>query len=301
MSQISDILQIALESDLIRPFAAFALFILIVTAWKATGEVWRFGWQVLRKIKSLFPKIGFWNAVKCAIFVIFVSFKWQWLSLQIQYIETRYLNPVTSGEFSGYSSEKTTAIYEAELRRYVDDYEFRIIQDSVRAMSAMFGCDSSAIYECAYPECSLNPFVVRPDGVAAGFIQFTAAGCKDLPFNLATVKNWCYNRNARAMMSATRQYLQRAANGRQLKTGKDVYLAVFCPREIGSGPDAVLYDSGAAYEMNKFLDGWKIESGKIVRSPSAVDHRITAGELNLWMQYKKIQLIKRSNIFYEKR
>lgn len=295
MIPFADILQIALESEAVRPFAAFALFILIAVTWNTTGEVWRFGWQVLRKIKSLFPKLTIWNAVKCAVFVIFVCAKWQWLSLQIQYIETRYLNPVTSGEFSGYSSDHVTAIYEAELRRHVLDDEFRIIQDSVRAMSAMFGCDSSAIYECAYPECSLNPFVVRPDGVAAGFIQFTGLGCKELPFNLATVKNWCYTRNARAMMSATRQYLQRAANGRQLKTGKDIYLAVFCPSKIGCGPDAVLYDSGPAYEMNKQLDGWCLESGKIVRSPAAVDHRITAGELDLWMQYKKIQLIKRSN------
>lgn len=294
MTPIFDLIQIALESDIICPFAAFALFILIAVTWKATGEVWRFGWQVLRKIKSLFPKLTIWNAVKCAVFVIFVSFKWQWLSLQIQYIETKYINPVTSGEFSGYSSDKVTAIYEAELRRHVLDDEFRVIQDSVRAMSLQFGCDSSAIYECAYPECSLNPFVVRQDEVAAGFIQFTSLGCAGLPFNLATVKNWCYTRNAKAMMSATRQYLQRAANGRPLKTGKDIYLAVFCPSKIGSGPDAVLYDSGPAYEMNKQLDGWVLESGKIVRSPSAVDHRITAGELGLWMERKKIDLIKRS-------
>jgi len=293
MTPIADLIQIAIQTEAFRPFAAFLLFILIAIIWKATGEVWRFGWQVLRKIKSLFPKIVFWNAVKCAVFVIFVSFYWQWLSLQIQYIETRYLTPVTSGEFSGYSSDHVTAIYEAELRRHVLDDEFRIIQDSVRAMSLQFGCDSIAIYECAYPECSLNPFVVRQDGVAAGFIQFTGIGCNGLPFNLATVKNWCYNRNARAMMSATRQYLQRAANGRQLKTGKDVYLAIFCPSKIGKNDDTVLYDSGKAYSLNKYLDGWTEENGKIFRSPFSVDGKITIKELDLWRNYKKMQLMKR--------
>ena len=115
-----------------------------------------------------------------------------------------------------------------------------------------------------------------------------------MPFKLSDVKEWCRNRNARAMMSATRQYLQAARNGRQMRSGLDVYLAVFCPRELGSGPDAVLYNSGAAYRLNSGIDGWVMNHGRIYRSPAAVDGSITVGELGRWMEAKKINLIKKS-------
>jgi len=295
MTNFADLIQIALQTEAVRPFAALILFILIAVTWNTTGEVWRFCWQVLRKIKSLFPKIGFWNAVKCAVFVIFVSCYWQWLSLQIQYIETRYLNPVTSREFSGYSSDHVTAIYEAELRRHVDDYEFRIIQDSVRAMSLLFGCDSSAIYEAALPECGLNPFVIRRDGVAAGWIQFTNAGCKGLPFTLDHIKTWCKTRNTAAIMSATRQYLGSRSHNRHIKTGLDVYICVFAPAFLGCPAETAMYSAPSIeYQMNKSLDGWTVESGRIVRSPGAMDGKITVGELGLWMNYHKGQLIRKS-------
>lgn len=230
----------------------------------------------------------------CAIFTIFV---WRgggnWLALQLEFVETRYLDPVTTGEFEGYSPDHLTAIYEAELRRHVDEYEFRIIQDSVASMVRLFQCDSSAIYEAALPECSLDPFVIRKDGVAAGFIQFTNAGCSNMPFKLPDVKRWCYTRNAPAMMQATRIYLTAAKGNRPMKSGLDVYLAVFCPAKLGSGPDAVLYDSGLAYLMNANLDGWTNNNGRIYRSPSNVDGKITVGELGYWMTYHKIKLIKK--------
>lgn len=293
MKNALDALQVILQTPVINTVVAPFLFIALITAIKAAAKIWRYGWVVLREIKSVFPKIGIKNAIFCGLFVIFVTNYGGWLALQVEYVETRYIDPVYVGQFA-YSSDHVTAIYEQELRRHVDDYEFKIIQDSVRAMSLHFGCDSSAIYECAYPECGLNPFIIRSDGVAAGFIQFTNAGCESMPFKLSDVKEWCRTRNTRAMMSATRQYLQAARNGRQMRSGLDVYLAVFCPRELGSGTDAVLYNSGEAYRLNSGIDGWVMNHGRIYRSPAAVDGSITVGELGRWMEAKKINLIKKS-------
>ena len=293
MKNALDALQIILQTPVINTVVAPFLFIALVTATKAAAKIWRYGWVVLKEIKSVFPKIGIKNAIFCGLFVIFVTNYGGWLALQVEYIETRYIDPVYAGQFS-YSSDHVTAIYEQELRRHVDDYEFKIIQDSVRAMCDLFGCDSSAIYECMLPECGMNPFVIRTDGIAAGPIQFTRIGCKDLPFDLDQIKKWCRERNTRALMSATRQYLVSRSNGHQIKTGLDVYVCVFAPGYLGSSPDAVLYNSGAAYRLNSGIDGWVLNEGRIYRNPAAVDGSITVRELGLWMTAKKINLIKSS-------
>jgi len=297
MTAATDFLQTLLNQP--DPFTfpgciAAALIFLILL--KAVARTLKLAKQTLKFGRTFFPKLSIGFAVKVCIMAGFLYICKDSAHDYLQYVETRWLNPVdTSGAFNRYSSDHLTAIYETELRRHVDDYEFRIIQDSVRAMCKQFGCDSSAIYECMLPECGMNPFVIRPDGIAAGPIQFTRRGCEGLPFTLDHIKKWCKDRNARALMSATRQYLVSRSHNRHMKTGTDIYVCVFAPEHLGCAADKVFYSSGDAYEKNKGIDGWKIESGKIVRSPSAVDHRITAGELDLWMQYKKIQLIKRSN------
>ena len=62
------------------------------------------------------------------------------------------------------------------------------------------GCSPLAIYEVAYSECGLNPFRIRDDGVAAGWIQFTTNGLPGIPTDgrqttLPEVKDACRRRD----------------------------------------------------------------------------------------------------------
>jgi hypothetical protein len=295
MTNFSDAIQTLLQIPGVAAITGAILAVLLITALKATATLLRATRATLKFTRGLFPKMGVKNFLIIAFFAIFVEYKGEVISGWLQYFETRYLRPVASGEYADYSADHLTAIYETELRRHVDPYEFKVIQDSVRAMSVLFGCDSSAIYEAALPECGLNPFVIRRDGVAAGWIQFTNAGCKGLPFTLDHIKNWCKTRNTAAIMSATRQYLVSRSHNRHIKTGLDVYICVFAPAFLGCPADKAMYCTPSIeYQMNKNLDGWHIESGRIVRSPGAMDGKITVGELGLWMNYHKGQLIRKS-------
>jgi hypothetical protein len=213
------------------------------------------------------------------------------ISSGLEEIETRWINPVYVNQ-SRPDSAAIIEIYEMEIRRHTSPDEFLIIRDSTRATASRIGSTPVAIYEAAYLECGLNPFRVRSDQVAAGWIQFTTTGCSGLGITKAQVIQACHRRDAAFIMRCTDAYLRRKAErvpaGTTLRNTIDLYLAIFAPAHIGKAPDGVVYAGfgNPAYEKNSGLDGWKVEQGgKIVRSHK--DGRITVKEIWLCLERKK--------------
>ena len=243
--------------------------------------------------REILPKITVFRSVLIVILTIFAVQNATNISDYIQYFETKS-EAVEVTEYNQFSTSKAVAIFEAALKANTLPEEYNIITDSIEALRVEFGMDSLAAYQCMACECSMNPFIVRKDGVAAGIIQFTENGCKGLGFDLSAVKNWCEQRDAKQIMWATGQYLRSRANGKQVKTGLDFYMVVFAPGYLGKPPNQVLYSSGDAYKLNAGMDGFCIQDGIIVRSPAAVNGDITIQDVGLWQKYKVGQIIKRS-------
>jgi len=288
MKPTIDTIQILLQTPGLQYPATVVLIWLLLSVIKTIFAVIR---QTRIIAGAMFYKITLWRLVVIIFISIFVVQNVEYLTDALQYAETRTAG-IQAGQYAGYSSDHLTAIYEEELKKHTDPYEFKVIKDSVTSWVLEFGCDSSAIYECAYPECGLDPFAIHKDGCAAGFIQFTISGLNGSGKSLDYVKQVCKDRNIIEMMRLTGWYFRDRAKGRKLQKGIDIYLLVFCPKFVGCQPEQVLYNSGSSYSMNRNLDGWGIENGKIVRSPQYINGDITANELNLWLESKKGKLIK---------
>ena len=281
MKPILDIIQIALNYPLGAVLVALAAFIalrgvsLSIRYTKAaTVAFWRF-------VKSRWIRLAVMS-------VILYSFRVQ-VSDRLQYWEQQ-INPVYVFAFD---TAQVLRAYQTQLAKNTTPGEYKVISDSIKQWQIEFGMSSTAFYECAYPECDLNPFVIRRDGVAAGLIQFTNAGCVGIGYDLNRIKEACRNRDAVTICTATGRYLRTRAKNRRLSTGKDVYLCVFAPGFIGAEDEKVLYQAPTqAYKMNRGLDGWVMNGSKITRNPGSIDGRITAGELGLWLEFKKMSLIK---------
>lgn len=222
------------------------------------------------------------------------------ISDQIQDFEQRYLNPVYVGGYTP-DSAGLIEIYERHIAEHCTGNQFQIIRDSTRAISARIGSTPRAIYETALLECGLKWWRVRDDKVAAGWIQFTDAGLSGLGVSKGQVINACNSRSDAGcsfVMFLTGQYLEGKAKrmpaGATLANTIDLYLAVFAPAHIGKGPDAVVYQGfdNPAYYKNAGLDGWYTDNGKILRSKSARDGKITIYEIWLALESKRARLIK---------
>ena len=288
MKSISDILQITIQTPCLNYVVYFAAFYIFFSAIKTTGNLIRGIQWVAGKV---FVKPSLWFAIFTGILTIFAVSNTQTISDHLQYWETK---SEAVQQYNEFNTSKTVAIFEAELRRNTLPEEYNLITDSLQAWRLEFGMDSTAAYECMICECALNPFIVRKDGIAAGPIQFTSNGCKGLGFDLSEVKKWCEQRDAKGLMMATGAYLRSRAKGKAIKTGLDFYITVFAPGYLGFGPEKVLYNSGDAYRLNSGMDGFAVENGIIVRSPSAVNGDITVNDVKLWMEFKTGQLIKKS-------
>lgn len=203
-------------------------------------------------------------------------------------IETRFLNPVYMSGHIG--EEDAVEAYEREIRKHTTAAEFDALKRRTAEIAARINSRPIAIYETAWLECSLNPFRVRDDRVAAGWIQFTKAGVSGLGVSMQDVFEYCRSRNISAMMDLTERYLVRAwerAGRPDMANTIDLYLAVFAPAHIGKDAAAVVYQgfSNPAYYKNSGLDGWTVDGGKIVRGRK--DGRITVGEIYLCLERKK--------------
>jgi len=288
MKPTIDTIQILLQTPGLQYPSTVLLIWLLLSVIKTIFAVIR---QTRIIAGAMFYKITLWRLVVIIFISIFVVQNVELITDALQYAETRAAG-IQHKQYASFSASKKVAIYEAALREKTMPDEYNIITDSIRAWVTEFGMDSTAIYECVLCECGLNPFVVRQDGIAAGFVQFTNVGCDQMPFTLSDVKKWCYDRNAEKMMWATGFYLRYWSRGKELKTGLDCYLAVFAPAHLGKPLETPLYDSGEAYRLNRGIDGFDVVNGMVVRRPSAVDGKITIQDLHFWMEYKNSNFIK---------
>ena len=220
----------------------------------------------------------------------------QWLE---QVVEPAYV--------TGDTSAHALAVYEAELSRHCDPYEAEIVKRRTREIAAKVGCTPLAIYEVAYSECGLDPFRIRDDGVAAGWIQFTAAGLPGIltegkQTTLAQVKDACKRRDVARIMDWTEQYLVSRSKGIPLVDACGVYTCVFAPGFVGHPEERVLYAGfeNPAYYMNSIFDGYYVDNaGRIMRSRKMQDGKITIAEMRLHLEAKKSLLLRKSGLYLQ--
>lgn len=289
MKTISDILQIALSlPSALGYLAAVGVVLLLWQILKAVGDGFIFLSKALSFIKARLIRL---SAVRVSVALLLacpVYFLRNSVSDGLQRMED-YYNPA----YINRDTSRALAIYEAELARHCDPYELEVVKRRTREIAARVGCTPLAIYEVAYSECGLNPFRVRADGIAAGWIQFTRAGLAGIG-TLEQVKQACRARDIVRIMDWTEAYMVSRANGTPLVDATGVYTCVFAPGFVGHPDSKVLYSGvqNAAYYLNSVFDGYYAEpSGRIVRRRSAMDGRITIGELRLHLEAKKARLI----------
>lgn len=292
MTSISNTIQIILNQPGPARIAGCMLLVLII--WQAL-RIAGFAFSVL--LRLLLP-FTWWTAITVTGAGFILSLFATPISDFLQDMEQRYWSPVYVDQFSGLSDGELLSLYEMELRRHTTPEEFVIVRDSTAAIAGRIGSTPLAIYEAAYLECGLNPFRVRDDRVAAGWIQFTRAGLSGLGLSLDRVIQACESRDAAFIMALTGKYLARKAErmpaGATMRNTIDLYLAIFAPAHIGRDAGQVVYSglSDRRYTLNSGLDGWYIDGGKIIRSRAACDGRITVGEIYLCLESKKARLIK---------
>lgn len=225
----------------------------------------------------------------------------------LQDIEQRYLQPVYVNEYGSFTEEHVTAIYEAELAKQVDPYQKEVVTRRTREIAAKINSTPLAIYQCAHLECGLDPFTVRRDQVAAGWIQFTRVGISGLryqgkPIAYETVLRACATKDAAFLMNLTEVYLTsqyERAGRKPLDNTIDLYLALFAPALIGAEYDRVVYEGydNPKYYKNDGLDGWYVADAnngrkQIFHKDSAKDGKITIVEMFLALEAKKNKLLK---------
>ncbi len=215
------------------------------------------------------------------------------ISEALQYVEQNWISPayVTPQDTSSWALSQ----YESAMERKLSPGEADIVKRRTREIAAKVGSTPQAIYEVAYSECGLNPFCIRTDGIAAGWLQFTRTGLAGLGVSLDEVKRACYNRDATFVMDLSERYLIRAANGHPLPTSADVYTAVFAPSFVGQPESTILYSghNRPSYFLNAGLDGhkYRMKGNKLVwfREP---DGAITISDLRLALAAKRCKFLK---------
>jgi hypothetical protein len=303
----SDAVQYMLRQDLgTRWVFCLLLVIAIWQFFKLLRAGFRLLWWTLKQSKMVLfrPRL-----IQMAIAALLATILWatsEPLADLIQEWEQYYVSPVWVGKYGDRNEAYQTAIYEAELAKRVNPYELEVIKRRTREMAPKIQSTPLAIYECAYLECGLNPFTIRKDLVAAGWIQFTKVGLlglryEDKSISYDQVLYACRNRNIDLMMDLTEIYLTdkyRRAKEIPLHNTIDLYLALFAPAYIGASSDKILYQgySNPSYYLNKGLDGWyttQDANGQqlILRKNANCDGAITIYEIFLALEAKKARLL----------
>lgn len=298
MKPVSDAIQISLSlPGPLKLLASVLLVMLALQALKSLSEALGLLWVCLAWIRARLIKITVFRMV----FVMLAACVLYWFSNPIkdglQWLE-QINNPVFVADAD--TSTHALAVYEAALARQCDPYECEIVKTRVREIAGKVGCSPLAIMEVAYSECGLNPFRIRDDEIAAGFIQFTRAGLPGIltdgrQTTLPEVKEACRRRDTQRMMDWTEQYLISRAKGVPLVDACGVYTCVFAPGHVGRTDGQVLYNTkdGEAYFLNQIFDGYYVDTvGRIMRNRKMQDGKITIGEMRLHLEAKKAQLLK---------
>ncbi|MBU6341218.1 MAG: hypothetical protein KGS48_06950 [Bacteroidetes bacterium] len=304
---LSDFLQHLLQQDIwLRWIVCMVLVFSAAQAFRIVAFILRVCWRALMQSKRF---VFGWSRKNVLLLLVLSTIIWIFSNRLIDFmqdIEQRYFDPVYVETLQGISEEHLIAIYEDALGKQVDPYHKQIIQQRTREIAARIQSSPLCIYEAAYLECGLNPFTVRSDQVAAGWIQFTRVGLGGLkiqgqPVRFDQVLNACASKDITFMMDLTEQYLvdkyDRA--GRQpLNNTIDLYLALFAPALIGASADKIVYQGyqNPSYYKNDGLDGWYAAPdarGKlqIFHKLGQKDGKITIYEVFLALEAKKARLV----------
>lgn len=302
-----DLIQYTLSQDSFARWVGAVLLVFVLWQvwrlfWLAIGLFWQGG----RGIWRFF--VG-WARRRVIPIVLLGTLVWatsDWWVDKIQYIEQRFLHPVYVSQFAYVTADHAQSIYETELGRHTDAYERQRVLNATQATAVAIQSTPLSILEAAYLECGLNPFEVRRDRVAAGWIQFTRQGLggltyKGKPVAFDEVVSACARRDVDMIMSLTDAYLKdkyQRAGQKPLANTIDLYLAIFSPALIGAPSDKVVYSgkNDPRYYKNAGLDGWYTQwasGGRqlILRSERACDGKITVQEIYLCLESKKNRLI----------
>lgn len=292
MNALSDLLQILLTVAPVRWLVCVLLAVAVFQTLRLISASWSALIAVIRRLTVPVWKLGFW--IKSAVFGTLIFVFADQLSAWLQWAEDM-ANPVYLSTTRSISPDHAVALYKARIRQHCDSYEAAIVIQRTAETAAKINSTPLAIYESALLECGLNPFRVRDDRVAAGWIQFTRVGCSGLGVTMPQVIAACNRRDIHFIMDLTERYLIRKweqAGKPDMRNTIDLYLAIFSPANIGASPEKVIYAgfSNPAYYKNSGLDGWYKDGDSIMRG--AKDGRITGWEIFLCLERKKGLLLK---------
>ena len=248
-------------------------------------------WQEIRKPFIPFAWFSFFFILIGAGFTSLIS---RQLSDGLEWVEQKYLDPVY---ISNDTSSFAVKCYESELSKNLTGEQMQTLVSWTDKIAQVCKTNRLALYEVYNSECGLNPFAVNgSDTVAAGIIQFTAAGIQGLS-TMREVKDAVIRKDLEFLMQLSYRYMVRASQGKSLDRAVDVYVAVFMPKFVGCSDQTVLASLNSSrpdyYIQNIGLDGHYLDGNKIMTSPKARDGKITIYDLYLHLELKKSQLLKR--------
>ena len=293
MTTLTDTIQILLTLPALRWLACLILAVFLFQAIRLWSGLWRLFFAAVRTYAVPVWKVGFW--IRSAFWATVIFIFSEQIHDGLQWLEYR-ANPVYLSTTKAITPAHAMALYEGQIRQHCDTYEAAIVIRRTAETAAKINSTPLAIYEAALLECGLNPFRVRDDRVAAGWIQFTRAGLSGLGVSMDRVIQACKNREVEFIMTLTEQYLLRKwerAGRPDMRNTIDLYLAVFAPAHIGSDPDKIVYSgfNSPAYYKNSGLDGWYQDAqGRIMRGRK--DGKIEVWEIYLCLERKKGLLLK---------
>jgi hypothetical protein len=292
MTALSNLLQILLTVAPVQWLVCVLLAVALLQALRLISASWSALIAVIRRLAVPVWKLQFW--IKCGVVGTLIFIFSAQISAWLQWAEDM-ANPVYLSATTAVTPTHAVALYEARIREHCDSYEAGVVIQRTAETAAKINSTPLAIYESALLECGLNPFRVRDDKVAAGWIQFTRVGCSGLGVTMPQVIAACNRRDIVFIMDLTEKYLIRKweqAGRPDMRNTIDLYLAIFSPANIGAPPEKVIYAgfSNPAYYKNSGLDGWYKDGDRIMRG--AKDGKITGWEIYLCLEKKKGLLLK---------
>jgi len=292
MNALSDFLQIILTHAPIRWLVCVLIFVAFLQALRLISASWSAMIAVIRRLAVPVWTLGFW--IKSAFFGTLIFLFSPQITDGLQWAEDM-ANPVYLSTTTAVTPDHAVALYDARIREHCDSYEAAIVIRRTAETAAKINSTPLAIYESALLECGLNPFRVRDDRIAAGWIQFTRVGCSGLGVTMPQVIAACNRRDVVFIMDLTERYLIRKweqAGRPDMRNTIDLYLAIFSPANIGATPEKIIYAgfSNPAYYKNSGLDGWYKDGDRIMRGHK--DGKIIGWEIYLCLERKKGLLLK---------
>lgn len=315
MKHLCDLAQILLN---LGPAGCALLALLALQGGKMLRRAWTLGWAGLglawaearRWVLRLSGGGLAWNLFAGAVLYLTFSAFAPKISDSIQWAEQTWLSPIYFAPLEADTSSAAAAAYTRKMQRFLGQSDYALFLRRTAEIAAQCGSTPLSFYEVYESECGCNPFavnqreirdkagrLVRVDTVAAGPIQFTAAGVSGLVLNgqtvtMCNVKDAIINRRLAWLMDLQEVYMARASGGKPLPRPCDVYTAVFMPAYVGKSMETALASRWGNrpeyYWQNIGLDGYRLDGkGRVLFLPSSRDGIITIQDLALCLAAKK--------------